>query len=120
MLAAGRAGTTLYHPFTNVVVPLETRFTMQRELAPKAMARARAETGEVMRNITTAGAAALFMSLFTASQALADDAFCNWTGTCGGGGSTPAAVPEFDGPGAIAVVALLVSVVAIIYQRARK
>jgi hypothetical protein len=73
-----------------------------------------------MRSIITAGTTALFMSLFTASQALADDAFCNWTGTCGGGGSTPAAVPEFDGPGAIAVVALLVSVVAIIYQRARK
>jgi hypothetical protein len=33
--------------------------------------------------------------------------------------STPA-VPEFDGPGAIAAIALLVSVVAIVYQKMRK
>ena len=33
---------------------------------------------------------------------------------------TPPAVPEFDGLGAVAAIALLVSVVAIIYQRARR
>jgi hypothetical protein len=73
-----------------------------------------------MRNKIMTVATAVSMSLITAGQALADDAFCNWLGTCSSGGSEPAAAPEFDGPGAIAAIALLVSIVAIIYQKARR
>lgn len=73
-----------------------------------------------MRIILKSCAAALAVSFVTVNQALADCWF-GVIGDCGGeGGSGPTAAPEFDGPGAIAAIALLVSVVAIIYQRARK
>lgn len=67
-------------------------------------------------NIIKVSATTLFISLVTVNQALA---LCLLgLGDCGGGGET-AAVPEFDGPGAVAVVALLASVVAILYKRSR-
>ena len=52
------------------------------------------------------GAAALLMSLMTIDQAFAG--FFNIV-----------PVPEFDGPGGIAAIALLVSVVAILFSRSR-
>jgi len=60
------------------------------------------------------GASALLICLATIDQAVAG--FFNITPNPP---STPA-VPEFDGPGAIAAIALLVGVVAILYQKIRK
>jgi hypothetical protein len=53
------------------------------------------------------GAAALLMSLMTIDQAFAGFFF------------VPPPIPEFDGPGAIAAIALLTSVVAIAFHRSR-
>jgi hypothetical protein len=79
------------------------------------------ETDTVMRKIIKTGTAALLLTLVTANQSFAWCLFGGIGTTCGGdGGSGPTAAPEFDGPGAIAAIALLVSVVAILYQRARK
>jgi hypothetical protein len=70
------------------------------------------------------GATALWMSsvvivsLITASQAFAFGSFTP-PATSEPPASTPA-VPEFDGPGAIAAIALLVSVAAIVYHKLRK
>jgi hypothetical protein len=57
------------------------------------------------------GAAALLMCLVTANQAFAG--YVTITPP-----PTPA-IPEFDGPGAIAAVALLASAVAIAFHRSR-
>lgn len=38
----------------------------------------------------------------------------------GGGGSVTSSVPEFDGPGAIAAAALIISVAAVLYDKAKK
>lgn len=38
----------------------------------------------------------------------------------GGGGSVSSSVPEFDGPGAIAAAALIISVAAVLYDKAKK
>jgi hypothetical protein len=68
--------------------------------------------------IIKGGATALLMTLITVNQALADSPFCNWTAAgCGG---DAAAVPEFNGPGAIAAIALLVSIGAVFYNKVRK
>jgi hypothetical protein len=73
-----------------------------------------------LRIILKSCAAAIAAGFVTVNQALAECWF-GVIGDCGGdGGSGPTAAPEFNGPGAIAALALLVSVVAIIYQRARK
>jgi hypothetical protein len=56
------------------------------------------------------GAAALLMSLMTVDQAFAG--FFNIV-------PPPTPIPEFDGPGAIAAIALLTSVVAIAFHRSR-
>lgn len=45
------------------------------------------------------------------------DQLCNIVNN-GGGGSNP--VPEFDGPAGIAAAALLISVAAVIYDKAKK
>jgi hypothetical protein len=63
--------------------------------------------------IKAVGATALLLCLVTISQAFAG--FFTFTPN-----PTPPAVPEFDGPGAIAAIALLVGVVAILYQKVRK
>ncbi|MGP1667586.1 MAG: hypothetical protein ACTS5I_17125 [Rhodanobacter sp.] len=59
------------------------------------------------------GAAALAMSLMTIDQAFAG--WFNITPPAPG----PAPIPEFDGPGAVAAIALLASVAAIILQKSR-
>ncbi len=64
--------------------------------------------------IKAVGATALLAWLVTIDQAFAG--FFNFTPNP----PTPPAVPEFDGPGAIAAIALLVGVVAILYQKVRK
>jgi heme A synthase len=56
----------------------------------------------------TVAAAALAICVMTVDQAFAG--FFSFTPS----------VPEFDGVGAVAALALLVSVVAIVYQRARR
>jgi hypothetical protein len=38
----------------------------------------------------------------------------------GGGGAVSSSVPEFDGPGAIAAAALIISVAAVLYDKAKK
>jgi hypothetical protein len=58
------------------------------------------------------GAAALLMSLMAIDQAFAG--FFNIVPP-----PEPKPIPEFDGPGAIAAIALLASVVAIAFHRAR-
>ncbi len=72
-----------------------------------------------MRTIIKAGATAVFVSFITVSEAFA---WCGLTGDCGLTPATtePVATPEFDGPGAVAAIALLVSIAAVIYQRVRK
>jgi hypothetical protein len=60
------------------------------------------------------GATALLICLMTINQAFAG--FFNFTPNP----PAPPAVPEFDGPSAIAASALLVGVVAILYQKVRK
>jgi len=70
-------------------------------------------------NIIKAGATALLMTLITVNQALADSPFCNWTAAgCGGGDG--GSVPEINGPGALAALALLVSIGVIFYNKVRK
>jgi hypothetical protein len=59
------------------------------------------------------GAAALLMSLVTANQAFAG--YLNLVPPS----TSPRPIPEFDGPGAIAAVALLASAVAIAFHRSR-
>ncbi len=59
------------------------------------------------------------VSMMSVQQAFAGG-LCSWfPGLCSGGG-TGNSVPEIDGPGGIAAMALLVSVVAVIYNRSRK
>lgn len=41
-------------------------------------------------------------------------------GTVGGATGGSNAVPEFDGPGAIAAAALIISVAAVLYDKAKK
>jgi len=69
--------------------------------------------------IKQVGATALLICVMMIDQAYAG--FFNFTPnpTTTPEPSTPA-VPEFSGPGAIAAIALLVSVVAIVYQKMRK
>jgi len=67
-----------------------------------------------------AAATAVFLSLINLNEAMAG---CN--GIAGlicddGGGSGPSAVPELDGPAGIAAIALLVSVVAVVYYKVRR
>lgn len=57
---------------------------------------------------TKVSAAALLMSLMTIDQAFAG----YWN-------IVPTPVPEFDGPGAIAAIALLASVAAIVVRKSR-
>ncbi len=73
-----------------------------------------------MRSILKAGAAVLLMSFITANEAFAWCLGGVIGTTCGGGGGDTAAAPELDGAGAVAVIALLASVVAVIYQRVRR
>ncbi len=71
-----------------------------------------------MRTIIKAGTTAMFMSFLMVSEAFA---WCGLTGDCGlTPAAEPVAAPEFDGPGAVAAIALLVSIVAVVYQRARR
>jgi len=63
------------------------------------------------------GAAALLMTLATIDQAFAGFFKIVPTPTPT---PTPSPVPEFDGSGAIAAIALLASIVAIIFSRSRK
>ncbi|HEX9881212.1 MAG TPA: hypothetical protein VGA65_01770 [Hyphomicrobium sp.] len=63
-------------------------------------------------------AIALSICVMTIDQAVAG--FFHFTPNPTPPPTPPPAVPEFDGLGAVAAIALLVSVVAIIYQRARK
>jgi hypothetical protein len=71
----------------------------------------------MLRKIIKVSATALLMSLITAHQAFALCLF--GLGDCSGGGSEVAAVPEFDGPGGVAAIALLVGIVALLYNRMR-
>ena len=76
----------------------------------------------MLTNLIKASVAAFAMSLFMANQAAAWCLFGFGTSCGSGGGSSggTAAAPEFDGPGAIAAIALLGSIVAIIYHRSSK
>lgn len=66
-------------------------------------------------------AATLFVSMCAASQALAmGNPGGGGRGFGGGGGNSVGSAPEFDGPGGIAAIALLVSVGLIAYHRFRK
>jgi hypothetical protein len=74
---------------------------------------------QMLTNLIRASVAGFGMSLFMANQAAAWCIF-GFGDTCGsgggdGGGTT--AAPEFDGPGAIAAIALLGTIVALIYHR---
>ena len=73
----------------------------------------------MLSNLIKVTATGFAMSLFTAKQAAAWCIF-GFGDTCGGsggdGGGTTAA-PEFDGPGAIVAIALLGTIVALIYHR---
>jgi len=60
------------------------------------------------------GAAALVMGLALLASFIAPDQ------ALAGFFNVPPPVPEIDGPGAIAAVALLAGVVAILYQKIRK
>jgi hypothetical protein len=75
----------------------------------------------MLTNVIKASVAGFAMSLFMANKAAAWCLFGFGT-TCGsdGGSGDTAAAPEFDGPGAIAAIALLGSIVAIIYHRSSK
>ncbi len=76
----------------------------------------------MLTNLIKAGVAGIAISLFMATQAAAWCLFGFGT-TCGGrggdGGGT-AAAPELDGPGAIAAIALLGTIVALIYHKSSK
>ncbi len=93
---------------------------MQRVIAPDGqhvMQRGPVVQREnLMRGtIFKTGATALFMSAITLNQALAS---CVWLGNCDSGDAT--AVPEINGPGALAALALLVSIGVIFYNKVRK
>jgi hypothetical protein len=61
------------------------------------------------------------MSLITVNQAFAWCIFGGIGTTCGAAGSSGgSAAPEFDGPAGIAAIALLASIIAVLYNRARK
>lgn len=101
-------------------------FTMQQNGTPEGM-RCRHGRNDMRTNIFKVSTAAIFLSLVSASQALA----CNWTwlpicsSTSTGGGSTPpaapaAGAPEIDGAGAFIAIALVMSIAAIVYRRAHR
>jgi hypothetical protein len=70
-------------------------------------------------NILKAGAAAVFLTLTTISEAMAACGFGGLICDDGGGGGAVSA-PELDGPAGIAAIALLVGLVAVIYHRVRR
>jgi hypothetical protein len=73
---------------------------------------------QMLSNLIKVTAAGFAMSLFMAQQAAAWCIF-GFGDTCGSGGGDggTTAAPEFDGPGAIAAIALLGTIVALIYHR---
>jgi hypothetical protein len=63
---------------------------------------------------------AFFVSMCAASQAMAMGNPGGGGHGFGGGGGGAASAPEFDGPGGVAAIALLVSAGIIAYNRYRK
>lgn len=75
--------------------------------------------GHIFKAVGTA----IFLSLITVNQAFAWCLFGGIGTTCGtetSGGGGAAAVPEFDGPGAIAAIALLASIGALLFYRIKR
>ena len=77
----------------------------------------------MLTNLIKASVAGFAMSLFMANQAAAWCLFGVFGTSCGSDGGSSggtAAAPELDGPGAIAAIAFLGSIVAIIFHRSSK
>lgn len=72
-----------------------------------------------MKTAFKTAAATMMFSIVMMEQAFAR-CWLGIFGDCGGGSPSGNAVPEIDGPAGIAAIALLVSVGAVLYNKARK
>jgi hypothetical protein len=81
------------------------------------------EEWETMKRVLKTAVATVFTSAIMAEQAFAW-CFMGWGPSCGGGGGGGGgwghSVPEIDGPAGIAAIALVVSGLAVLYNRTRR